>query len=1197
MKIIKNLLPIAAFMQQIVEAIKNNRVVIIPAETSAGKSTQVPQYIMDMLGWNVVCTQPRTIIARKTGERVAAEQNVTFGTNVAFKAGKGQGNESPETKILYVTDGLQMIHEINNHTKWSLSTGRKLVVCIDEAHLWSASIEALVAYYAQLFDQGIDFRLVIMSATIDYEGLAGFFGGAPVIRVPGRSFRVIGSPKDVDGIKQRPAKDLIPGIAEKLKQGKDGLVFLPGKGEIADVHRGLTETCRKENIIVDIFPLHGDLEQHEQDSAFKPVKGRKVVLATNIAESGLTPPDCDFVADTGVEKMMLVKNGVQSLTLVNVAIANLIQRAGRTGRIGEGEYCLYNDTPFSQFEKFPIPEIKRVFLDQMVLRFIEMGLDPFNLRFYHQPEKSALLAAKKTLYGLGCIDSTGMVTRTGKYALLFPVNVNVAVMIMQSMKEGCLDQMLLAAAIMCTRFGTLNRSPKEDDPDHYLNIRSELKGLAGYNSDALLEVEMFHAAKSMKYSEFIENGISPAAYDAALDNLRQFHEVLKRLNINMKSCSFNSNEVAIRKSIAAGMVDGLYQKHERDEYRDHDTNLLHKLDNKSAVRVGAPWIVGVPKRLPGKRNGVTIIENVTVVEPGWFINIAPHLCESKIENIRFESTVEVSAVIADEVLYLSGAEIAREKHLPLYSTENFKVFMDALMAGRFSSESALGRVHTANMLTLTKYSELRLRSGNSIPEIARENLREKYENIFLPAFQNNPGVKTSMYVLDVLLNGFGSVLFLMESYISWKGEQDVLLSNPDSIEINGQKLAVSYTSLTPAVSITEAQLEMASWDSCVLPSGRACEFRCGNQKHTSINELKAASDDERVTRLISAANAVHSKDFHALSINDLPEDFLTEILIAVRRGGSEVKRVKGFQNQGGSFSTKLFEDFSDAEIATKTALRVFFSTQVAKVASVPKVSPWAESWGTKTALGLLLEKRFAELGNLPLDISVPKIKEQFSKLSDLVPQVMEEVFQVQVNLDKLRTEINEKSAQLDNLDFVYHEKYDFTQTKYEFEQKVQEVNECESKKLYNDLISRIEEIIELNKKRINDSINRKTIAENYISELRKIINGEGKYTDEKADEGKKFIPSNADTRSAYRYINEINYYIDERYIDDRIEEYLEKARLLIEDLDKYIKGLNTIEDMPITKSKVIIKEKLNKDTPFGDLAGLENLFGGEAIIK
>lgn len=378
-------LPIYDFRKEIMKTVDENQITILTAETGAGKSTQVPQFLAED-GYKVIVTQPRILAARSVSERVKDEikQNLGEGYDefVGYRTAK-ERDDSPQNRILFVTDGLQMVRELSDKYK-----SEKTVLVLDEVHEWNTNMEVLAAWSNKKAQEDPSFKLVVMSATIESEPLSEFFSNeegekVPVIDVPGRTFPVT----------KREGNSVLEDAIKFAEEGKNTLVFVPGKAEINYLCEKL-----KKSVDAEVLPLHGELSPSEQRLVFKKYDKPKVIVSTNVAQTSVTIDDINAVVDSGLERQSVTKNNIKGLFLNPISQADCLQRAGRAGRVQEGEYVLsplyiprgsrFIQLPFwsmNERQEFPTPEILRNSLDSTALHLARAGFDIEDLDFFHQP--------------------------------------------------------------------------------------------------------------------------------------------------------------------------------------------------------------------------------------------------------------------------------------------------------------------------------------------------------------------------------------------------------------------------------------------------------------------------------------------------------------------------------------------------------------------------------------------------------------------------------------------------------------------------------------------------------------------------------------------------------------------------------------------------------------------------------------------
>ena len=612
-----NALPVREYYQQILDAVDTHQVTIVTAETGAGKSTQIPQYLAEH-GYNrVIVTQPRILAARNLSHRVREEwalRNNEDSTEIIGYRTAHERDDSGNTKILYCTDGLQLVREITGS-----GISERQVLILDEVHEWNENMEVLVAWAKKRCQEEPRFKIVIMSATIETDSLATFFGTDAVIDIPGRHFEV----------KQRRGTDIIAELSAQLDhRGKNILTFLPGKAEIQDVIEVLEKKAKVAG--VPLIPLHSQLEPEEQQKAFASYPYGKIILSTNIAQTSVTIDDIDMVLDSGLERQSEVRNGVEGLFIAQISQADSRQRAGRAGRTKPGEYVLaqYEKMPCAPIDKRPeyaIPEIMRKHIDRLTLRLANVGIDIEELEFYHDPSKGAIRRAKKTLVALGALTTTGEITDLGRAMERFPVESNYARMLVEADEFSPAIQVKLAAIIGIQEVGGIVKGGPM-----FTGWRSYTHQT---KSDLLAQYDVYRALPTIAEIDFEEKGIISR-------NVEKAGEVIQRLQQDL---GFNDaeltaiepdEELSLLQCITAGEVDQIWASiDDRGTVEHIFSGQQRELSSSTVVRnptliTGMPFDLQVPLRSGGLET-LHLVTDVTVVNTEVLLKVAPQFFESK----------------------------------------------------------------------------------------------------------------------------------------------------------------------------------------------------------------------------------------------------------------------------------------------------------------------------------------------------------------------------------------------------------------------------------------------------------------------------------------------------------------------------------------------------------------------------------------
>ena len=794
-------LPIERYKEEIIKTIEDNDVTIITAETGAGKSTQVPKYLLEQ-GYEVIVTQPRRLAAMSVAERVADELDSKLGTTVGYKTGDKSGKGScysADTKVLFCTDGLQMIRELTGH---GVGGKKKTVLVLDEVHEWNVNMETLVAWAKKQNQEGNDFKIVLMSATLDSESLARFYGkeeqDAPVVEVPGRLFEV--------EEKEAPAEMLISETLRLAREGRNVLVFRPGKKEIEET----IEALKRAQINVEILPLHGQLDREEQRKVFNHYKKPKIVVSTNVAQTSVTIDDIDAVVDSGLERRVELRNNIEGLYLRPTSKADCKQRKGRAGRCRPGEYVLCYDTSLEERADFPLPEIQRTRLDQTVLRLATLGIDATELEFFHQPDRATLREAKRALKALGAMDESDRVTEIGRQISRLPINVHTGRMVIEAMKNECMDDVLTIAA--CLEQGSVR-----DRTEFWRELTAEQK------SDVLAELDLYEAALRMRGNqEMRESGIFAKSFQRAKETRRDLQKAVESAGMYRKQQQRNGRDRgAILSSVLAGMVDHLYQKNGRGNYTNGDG--AERIKGRESVVYHDPqWLVGLPKDIQfrnrrGDLQTLSLVSMCSEVDPMALAEIAPQLVRKETGlSPRFDSEQDV--VVSKTSIFFKDQHIGEETVMDAEHPQAPQVFAEWLSEQITDSSTPLHEIYESQK----RARDLNIRAGKPVFRVYNS---QELSRLFEEKLQGAKcvGAVTREIIIDLL-----TLAQIDENTV-----QQVLNDNPESITINGINYEVKYEQYhSPRIFIDASNGDNTQWlelpeeDAYIyLPSGQKVEVR------------------------------------------------------------------------------------------------------------------------------------------------------------------------------------------------------------------------------------------------------------------------------------------------------------------------------------------------------------------------------------
>lgn len=660
-------LPVFGFKSEIVETVDANQVTIITAETGAGKSTQVPQYLADHGYTKVIVTQPRILAARNLSKRVREEWAIRTSTDsdsiIGYRTSQ-ERDDAPTNEILYCTDGLQLVREITG----AGITDRQVLI-LDEVHEWNENMEVLIAWAKKRCLEDPHFKVVIMSATIDTAPLAEYFETTAVITVPGRSFEVT----------KRKGEDVIAEIFKKIETGGSNmLVFLPGKSEIQNVADAVATKATAAGI--PIIPLHSQLEATAQQQAFASYPNGKIILATNIAQTSVTIDDIDVVIDSGLERRSEVRSGVEGLFISQTSQADCLQRAGRAGRTKEGEYILaqYDILPCLPFEERPeygTPEILRKHIDRLTLRLANVGIDIEVLDFFHDPSKRAIKQAKQTLIALGALTPSGNVTSIGREMERYPVESSYARMLVESQNHGEQVQTKLAAIIAIQEIGGIVKGgPRYTGWQRYTKQKK---------SDLLAQYDVYISLDMINPDDYEEIGIISK-------NVSKAHDVMERLNHDLSGISLDEalltaitedEQERLLYCIVAGQIDQLWSVDIKGEAVHIYTRDARELSSTTVVRnptliAGTPFDLEVPTR-DGTLQTLHLVQAATLVKAEWLVALAPEQFANKRGKMVYDprlGTLVIKQLIQAGKLSIEAPGIVVTQN----TKQNQKFFQEAL---------------------------------------------------------------------------------------------------------------------------------------------------------------------------------------------------------------------------------------------------------------------------------------------------------------------------------------------------------------------------------------------------------------------------------------------------------------------------------------------------------------------------------------
>ncbi|CAG9839038.1 unnamed protein product [Diabrotica balteata] len=625
----KKSLPIYPFKDDLIQAIREHQVLIIEGETGSGKTTQIPQYLYEAGftedGKKIGCTQPRRVAAMSVAARVAQEMGVKLGNEVGY-AIRFEDCTSERTVIKYMTDGTLHREFLSEPDLASYS-----VMIIDEAHERTLHTDILFGLVKDIARFRPDLKLLISSATLDVTKFSEFFDDAPVYQIPGRRF-----PVDIYYTKA-PEADYVDACVVSVLQIHvtqplgDILVFLTGQDEIETCQELLQDKVRRLGSKVKellILPLYANLPSDMQGKIFEqtPPGARKVVLATNIAETSLTIDNIIYVIDPGFAKQnhFNSRTGMESLMVVPISKASANQRAGRAGRVAAGKcFRLYTAWSYKhELEDNTIPEIQRINLGNAVLMLKALGInDLVHFDFLDPPPHETLVLALEQLYALGALNHHGELTKLGRRMAELPVDPMMAKMILASEKYKCSEEIVTIGAMLSVN-GAIFYRPK-DKIIHADTARKNFNHLAG---DHLSLLNVYNQWRDSDYSLqwCYENFIQYRSMKRARDVREQLVNLMTRVEIEIVSNV--SETVDIRKAITSGYFYHIARFSKGGSYKTVKHNQSVTIHPNSALFESLPrWVLYHELVFTSKEFMRQVIE----IESKWLLEVAPHYYKQK----------------------------------------------------------------------------------------------------------------------------------------------------------------------------------------------------------------------------------------------------------------------------------------------------------------------------------------------------------------------------------------------------------------------------------------------------------------------------------------------------------------------------------------------------------------------------------------
>ena len=766
-------LPITPRREEIIAAIRQNQVVILAGETGSGKTTQLPKMCLEALHdvrGQIGCTQPRRVAAMSVSKRVAEELNVPWGREVGCKM-RFSDDTSRDTRVKFMTDGI-LLAEIQSDPMLRAYS----VLILDEAHERSLNIDFLLGYLVGLLKKRPDLKLLVTSATIDTEAFSAAFGGAPIIEVSGRLYPVeiryapLVTEEDDFGF----IDGAVSAVENALIETDDGdvLVFMPTERDIRDT-RDLLDGRLGAGF--EVLALYGRMASAEQQRIFSPGRKRRVVIATNVAETSITIPRIRYVVDTGLARISRYnpRTRTKRLPVEAVSQSSANQRAGRAGRVQDG-ICirLYSQEDFEKRDRFTMPEIQRANLAEVILRMKAFKLGEIeDFPFINPPVSAAIRAGYDLLHELGSLSETHELTPLGRELARLPLDPTLGRMLLQARTEKALPEMLIIAA------GLSIPDPRERPEEKRELANAAHKAFAAPESDFLTLLKIWNACpdstgksrnalRKFCKSNFLSftrmqewrdvwNQLCDCFRDDLKTDERPRNESIALPPIPLPHSERSSPRLtlddAIHRCILAAQLGHIAIKEERNLYKAAGnrevtvfpgSNLYERREKNSKGNPGQDkgrqplWIVA------GEIVQTTQLfaRTLAKIDPNWIAELGAHLCTHKYSEPHWN--LKSGRVLVTQRTLIHGLEVKRQHidFLKVDAVAATQMFIRAALIDsqevpitlRFYAHNNILRQRIETMLTrvrnnrvyaieerLFRFYDQRIKNVSSIPDLNR----------------------------------------------------------------------------------------------------------------------------------------------------------------------------------------------------------------------------------------------------------------------------------------------------------------------------------------------------------------------------------------------------------------------------------------------------------------------------------------------
>ena len=718
-------LPISNHGEEIAKLLREHQVLVIAGETGSGKTTQLPKICLMAgrgLAGRIAHTQPRRVAARTVAQRIASEIGTKLGELVGYQV-RFNDQSSAETLVKLMTDGILLSEIQRDPDLLSYDT-----IILDEAHERSLNIDFLLGYLQTLLKRRPDLKLIITSATIDLERFSEFYDNAPILEVSGRTYPVDIEYLDSESEKEDPITAIEEAVNTCLQSApaspnaRDILIFLSGEREIRETTKKLRDAQIKG---LEVLPLYSRLSVADQDKVFRSGPRRRVVLATNVAETSITVPGIGYVIDPGLARIsrFSARTQIQRLPIEAISQASANQRAGRGGRIAPGKCLrLYSEQDFLGRPEFTDPEIRRTNLSAVILRMAALKFgDIRNFPFIEPPDSRQINTGIRQLQELQLLDAESGLTKIGREVANLPIDPKFGRMLWEAKDRSCLAELLIIVSALTIQ------DPRERPSDKRQQADEKHRKFRGEKSDFLDYLNLWQEWEDQR-QELTNRKLRAWCEKHYLSfiRMREWRDIHFQLKLLAREQGWKLNKKPadyqqIHMSLLAGLLGNIGFRRDKSEYLGARNRLFHIFPGSGLFKERPKWIVS------GKllETSQLYAHQVAEIEPEWLEPLAKHLIQD--EYLEPQYNAKRGEVTARRRRSLFGLVIRDDERISYKKIDPevcHQIFVrEALANGRYRGR---GKFFQHNKKVIAELEDMQSRARRSDLSPTEEDLYDFY---------------------------------------------------------------------------------------------------------------------------------------------------------------------------------------------------------------------------------------------------------------------------------------------------------------------------------------------------------------------------------------------------------------------------------------------------------------------------------------